>query len=357
MPDCSPSTFPCFSHPAFAFHHHRLYRCHILDNTHFSTLMTSDGAPPSTQFIARELYGTARCNPCQRLDARCHVAENDARCVKCDKTDDCIFTRSVQRRKGHFRWDELVGDVHNANAVPTLPPFSSIDTAQNHDRSHTADRPTFSQPHLPRSTTAGSTLHHAPSGPPRFDSTPDLSKQSPVPPNPPSRNSLYGKSEHGAPAAPQMHSSSPARGYETNLYPKGAKLIISPKATDYHRNSYACEEPGCGWEGKTQSEFKKHEARHKREHICEVDGCQRRKGFATINDLERHQKTVHNIVPSHGYNRVYRCFAAGCAKHEKEWPRLDNFKQHLIRMHKDQDTDSLVKKSVVYGFIPVAFWR
>ena len=99
--------------------------------------------------------------------------------------------------------------------------------------------------------------------------------------------------------------------------------------------------------------FSKHDAWHKKEHICHVKDCPRKgKGFTTVNDLERHQKTVHRIQPDRqrGKNREYKCFAPGCPKNDKEWPRLDNFKQHLIRMHtgkEDPDKlDALIKRQV-----------
>ena len=75
-----------------------------------------------------------------------------------------------------------------------------------------------------------------------------------------------------------------------------------------------------------------------------MQDCPRKgKGFTTVNDLERHQKTVHHIQPERqrGKNREYKCFAPGCPKHDKEWPRLDNFKQHLIRMHTGEDADKI----------------
>ena len=52
-------------------------------------------------------------------------------------------------------------------------------------------------------------------------------------------------------------------------------------------------------------------------------------GFGTINDLDRHQRSVH------GTNGIkYRCREGTCrTKPEKDWPRSDNFKQHLKRMH------------------------
>lgn len=37
--------------------------------------------------------------------------------------------------------------------------------------------------------------------------------------------------------------------------------------------------------------------------------------------------------------------APGCQKPDKSWPRLDNFKQHLIRMHPECDVDELVRSA------------
>ncbi len=42
---------------------------------------------------------------------------------------------------------------------------------------------------------------------------------------------------------------------------------------------------------------------------------------------------------------MYKCFARKCKQWEKEWPRLDNFKQHLRRMHKTESTEELVQQS------------
>ncbi|OAP63503.1 hypothetical protein AYL99_02730 [Fonsecaea erecta] len=100
----------------------------------------------------------------------------------------------------------------------------------------------------------------------------------------------------------------------------------------------------CDFVGKTRSDLKKHSARHKREHKCPFQNCQRHtQGFATVNDLDRHLKAVHNINKRN--SRSYKCFADGCSKAEKEWPRLDNFKQHLKKMHKDKKMEELLELS------------
>jgi hypothetical protein len=42
---------------------------------------------------------------------------------------------------------------------------------------------------------------------------------------------------------------------------------------------------------------------------------------------------------------MYKCFAPNCKHCDKEWPRLDNFKQHLQRMHKFESTEELIQRS------------
>jgi len=86
----------------------------------------------------------------------------------------------------------------------------------------------------------------------------------------------------------------------------------------------------------------KHLATHARRHTCDEPGCPRKIGFSTINDLERHKKTVHKIL---GHSRVYHCFGKGC-KSDKIWPRLDNFKHHLEKLHPTENTDELIRRLV-----------
>lgn len=86
--------------------------------------------------------------------------------------------------------------------------------------------------------------------------------------------------------------------------------------------------------------------KHDKPHTCDVSGCRRAalgKGFTTINDLLRHKKSVHRI----GVERdSYQCASEHCRNRGKIWPRLDNFKQHIHRMHKDEDETELIQKSV-----------
>jgi hypothetical protein len=41
--------------------------------------------------------------------------------------------------------------------------------------------------------------------------------------------------------------------------------------------------------------------------------------------------SVHKI--SNRPSKSYKCFGEGCNNGDKEWPRLDNFKQHLKKKH------------------------
>lgn len=63
-----------------------------------------------------------------------------------------------------------------------------------------------------------------------------------------------------------------------------------------------------------------------------------------MNDLARHKKCVHKQEPTRGPKVVYKCFAYDCPRKDKMWPRLDNFKQHLGRMHSPKDVERLLKK-------------
>ncbi|PYH99519.1 C2H2 type zinc finger domain protein [Aspergillus ellipticus CBS 707.79] len=106
-----------------------------------------------------------------------------------------------------------------------------------------------------------------------------------------------------------------------------------------------CDNPGCQWTGKCPSDKRKHEARHKKLFKCDEPNCTRKEGFGTINDLARHKKCVHKQEPERGPKVLYMCFGHNCPRRTKKWPRLDNFRQHLARMHNDEDVDDLLKKS------------
>lgn len=86
--------------------------------------------------------------------------------------------------------------------------------------------------------------------------------------------------------------------------------------------------------------LRKHEAAHRKDNKCEEEGCG--KGFGTLNDLERHRKTVHSKDPRCGPTERYKCFGKTCRQSDKLWPRLDNFRAHLRRKHGNEDEKSLL---------------
>ncbi|KAK5946488.1 hypothetical protein PMZ80_000631 [Knufia obscura] len=74
----------------------------------------------------------------------------------------------------------------------------------------------------------------------------------------------------------------------------------------------------------------------KREKLYQCDHCINNggKSFKTSNDLDRHNKTVHKILEDG--DCYWICPVSGCPSAEKQWPRLDNFKAHVLRMHGQQ---------------------
>ncbi|KAJ5752400.1 hypothetical protein N7520_009317, partial [Penicillium odoratum] len=110
--------------------------------------------------------------------------------------------------------------------------------------------------------------------------------------------------------------------------------------------SVKCDHPACSWVGKCPSDKRKHEARHRKLFKCDEPNCPRKEGFGTINDLARHKKCVHNKEPERGPKMMYLCYGKDCPRPNKRWPRLDNFKQHLSRMHAGEDGEELLKRSM-----------
>ncbi|KAI1639589.1 hypothetical protein F4809DRAFT_656480 [Biscogniauxia mediterranea] len=101
----------------------------------------------------------------------------------------------------------------------------------------------------------------------------------------------------------------------------------------------------CKKELKTESERKKHQQRHTKPHKCPVEECTRHKeGFSTTNDLVRHIRSVHPTEKAAG-NR-YQCTLGLCKNKGKIWPRADNFKAHLKRVHQEDPSDEFLQKFV-----------
>lgn len=80
-----------------------------------------------------------------------------------------------------------------------------------------------------------------------------------------------------------------------------------------------------------RADYRKHRQKHEKPHLCDVPHCTRVGGFSTTNDVERHKRSCHP-----GYNisgKYYRCTVQGCRHKNKNWPRADNFRSHLKRLH------------------------
>jgi len=84
--------------------------------------------------------------------------------------------------------------------------------------------------------------------------------------------------------------------------------------------------------------------------MCTVPGCSRTEGFSTTNDLERHIKSKHpSAMSDTAMTKKFRCLVHGCKSKEKSWPRLDNFRSHLKRVHGNQlryddEFDELIRR-------------
>lgn len=76
--------------------------------------------------------------------------------------------------------------------------------------------------------------------------------------------------------------------------------------------------------------YRKHEARHTKPYKCPLISCQRSTvGFTSKNDLSRHMNSVHKGHAAVGYN----CKYGNCKDKKKIYYRLDNFRNHLKKLH------------------------
>lgn len=76
---------------------------------------------------------------------------------------------------------------------------------------------------------------------------------------------------------------------------------------------------------------RKHKQRHDKPFKCEVPGCSRTEGFSTPNDLDRHKRSLHPDEKAAGSR--YQCPIGACKNKDKIWPRADNFRAHMRRVH------------------------
>jgi len=78
---------------------------------------------------------------------------------------------------------------------------------------------------------------------------------------------------------------------------------------------------------------------------CDVSGCTHDRGFATQTDLNRHQKGVHGIYQGND-SISYRCQGKDCNHPDKIWPRRDNFRGHLSRIHPNENVEELTERYI-----------
>ena len=116
-------------------------------------------------------------------------------------------------------------------------------------------------------------------------------------------------------------------------------LASTPRANNNLEPCYIC-----GVKSKCPSDHKKHMLKHEKPFKCTQQGCSRTQGFITVNDLNRHLKSVHKVKVN-CRTRTFKCASTKCRNPDKEWPRLDNFKQHIIRMHPDENVQELIERS------------
>ncbi|KAF2462997.1 uncharacterized protein BDR25DRAFT_116972 [Lindgomyces ingoldianus] len=132
----------------------------------------------------------------------------------------------------------------------------------------------------------------------------------------------------------------------TEMYPAPNTDQISQYSGRSTGNGKEFKCPQCQEISKCKSDHKKHMLKHDKPFKCDIPRCRRgNKGFTTVNDLNRHKKSVHGIG---ALQNSYRCASETCRNKEKIWPRLDNFKQHIHRMHSEEDETDLIRRSVFH---------
>lgn len=95
--------------------------------------------------------------------------------------------------------------------------------------------------------------------------------------------------------------------------------------------------------------YRKHHLRHTKPFLCLNTSCTRKEGFSTVNDLNRHKQSKHpGDLSGEIHTKTYHCLVSGCKSQDKSWPRLDNFRSHLKRMHRlsEDAMDHFVHRSV-----------
>ncbi|OAG35564.1 hypothetical protein AYO21_10240 [Fonsecaea monophora] len=292
----------------------------------------------------------------------------DARCL----SYGCVFERLivVKGRVLDFAWSDLIGQTstirrRSASTVappakdavrqPILPTIRDILHQDLQGHVHASDPP-VGRKQPPSYSPQDSGLAAGEQNPSKDDAHTNISELSPQNGN----TMALGQSQN------VHHTAS----LEERL-PHAAATVLLADARDGRTSigrlsSLIDLECGdCGYRAKSRSDLKythpprsystrkttadvritrKHLARHNRDHKCPIQGCpQKWKGFATRNDLDRHLFVIHRI--NNRKLKSYKCFGRDCSRPQKEWPRLDNFKQHLKKMHSRESGEVLLQQS------------
>lgn len=376
-----------------------------ISSNHATDLVRDEDGDPlvtSRPVDLTELVDHSRCIACQQQQRRvCHVKHADEACIQCVATStagDCRFVRKVYRefRIRDLAWPELIGHLVSPYKDPVHPPIIYHHPQPPHQFSSPQSHTYSTNPPRPDHFTNGGAVERPwtahqnqpplhPALPPPLPSLQQHQYQLalasvPGPTLKRQRTDLYdGKdvfAHSGRRIAPtndldahlpdvklvgRKHASQRSESIGQTTDEKLSPITVDLRTTldlkppmgnlkrkveiDHAPETqlpHSCTK--CDASFKTPAELKKHFARHEPQYFCHILGCSRgRDGFTTKNDLDRHRKTMHKIVGQN--DRFWKCFYRACAKTDKVWPRLDNFKAHIIRMHGAQYVTENVAKA------------
>src|SRR4051794_2943406 len=98
---------------------------------------------------------------------------------------------------------------------------------------------------------------------------------------------------------------------------------------------------------------RKHDVRDRKPYKGKFPDCPRKEGFSTTNNLERHTKSKHpSAIAENESTKKFRCLLPGCKAKDKAWPRLDNFRSHIKRVHvnnylrNEEELDEMIRRYV-----------
>jgi len=106
------------------------------------------------------------------------------------------------------------------------------------------------------------------------------------------------------------------------------------------------------WQYRIAKYCRKHYLRHTKPFHCSDASCSRKEGFSTVVDLNRHVQSQHPDASTE-IPKAYQCQVAGCKSKDKTWPRLDNFKSHLKRMHRLPDEEIIAMVLPTYVWLNI----